>query len=89
MGHTEKRSEELVSTIDALLNDINLDVKSLERLHGRLVWYSSYVFGRELNAAVRIISRYSRSRGKTTPLKPDLSAALQFILKMNSYVLNL
>ena len=73
-----KRSEELVSTIDDLLNDVSLDVKSLERLHGRLVWYSSYVFGRELNAAVRIISKYSRGQRKnhTYEARPRGSVAV-------------
>ena len=45
LGHTEKRCSELLEFIRFFLNADRVDVKGLERLHGRLVWFGSYIFG--------------------------------------------
>ena len=65
LGHTEKRCSELLASITSFLEASKVDVKELERLHGRLVWFGSYIFGRELNAAVRVISQHARLRAKS------------------------
>ena len=73
MGHTEKRCAELLETIQQVLSRDRVDVKDLERLHGRLVWFGSYVFGRELNCAVRVVSKHARIRAKRTVVTEDLA----------------
>ena len=79
LGHTVKRCEELLATLHELLLAEKVDVKSLEKLHGRLVWFSAYVFGRELNAAVRVISKYARIKAKSINKPDDLNRALKFL----------
>lgn len=77
LGHTVKRREELLATLQELLLAEKVEVKALEKLHGRLVWFSSYVIGRELNAAVRVISKYARFKTKSINKQDDLSRALK------------
>ena len=79
LGHTEKRCAELLETLQQILGKDRVDVKDLERLHGRLVWFGSYVFGRELNGAVRVVSKYARVKAKSTPVSEDLVTALNFL----------
>ena len=79
LGHTDKRREELLATLHEFLQVETVEVKALEKLHGRLVWFSSYVFGRELNTAVRVISRYARFKAKTINKPDDLNRALKFL----------
>ena len=79
MGHTEKRCAELLETIQQVLSRDRVDVKDLERLHGRLVWFGSYVFGRELNGAVRVVSKHARIRAKRTVVTEELAKALVFL----------
>ena len=81
LGHTEKRVEELLQTLSDLLAADKVEVKALEKLHGRLVWFSSYVFGRELNAAVRVISKHARLKYKTINKTPDLVKAMSFLVE--------
>jgi len=38
--------------------------KELERLHGRLIWFGSFIYGRMLNRLVKEVSNMARSRGK-------------------------
>jgi hypothetical protein len=66
-----------------------VEVKALEKLHGRLVWFSSYVFGRELNTAVRVITRYARFKAKSISKPDDLNRALKFLAedRLRHYVL--
>ena len=79
LGHTDKRREELLATLHEFLQVETVEVKALEKLHGRLVWFSSYVFGRELNTAVRVISRYARFKTETINKPDDLNHALKFL----------
>ena len=79
MGHTEKRCVELLETIQQVVSRDRVDVKDLERLHGRLVWFGSYVFGRELNGAVRVVSKHARIRAKRTVVTEELAKALVFL----------
>ena len=81
LGHTEKRVEELQQTLRDLLAAEKVEVKALEKLHGRLVWFSSYVFGRELNAAVRVISKHARLKYKMINKNHDLVKAMSFLLE--------
>ena len=56
LQHTESRRSELVAAVDKLLSNQGAAPKELERLHGRLVWFNAFVFGRLMNNAVRTIS---------------------------------
>jgi hypothetical protein len=57
LGHTTSRRQELLEQIGAMLSDGNalVNPKEFELLHGRLVWFNSFVFGRTLKAAVRCL----------------------------------
>jgi len=78
LGHTESRRKELLEQIETMTEgrDISVSVKELERLHGRLVWFNAFVFGRTLKAAVGVISKFSRSPSKTVKVEGPLKDAL-------------
>ena len=80
LGHTAKRCEELCSTMESMLQMQQIETKELEKLHGRLVWYGSYVFGRELNTAVQVLSRASRKPCKKYNMDEELYKALKFLI---------
>ena len=56
-GRTESRREELLEQIETMTEgrDVSVNVKELERLHGRLAWFNAFVFGLTLKAAVEVI----------------------------------
>ena len=66
LGHTEERRAELLESLQKIIIDEKngdlVSTKSLEQLHGRLVWFNSFVFGRKLNFSIRVISAASRQR---------------------------
>ena len=80
LQHTESRRE-LVSAIDVLLNAQRITAKELERLHGRLVWFNSFVFGRLMNHAVKIISINCHSNSKYVACGTELKNALDQLRK--------
>jgi len=78
LGHTTTRRNELLEHISAMLSDETglASTKELERLHGRLVWFNSFVFGRTLKAAVAIVSKYSRASSSRVMVQGALKDAL-------------
>ena len=80
LGHTDRRCQELLGTLGDMLKADKVEVEELERLHGRLVWFNSYVFGRELNTAGRVISKHARMKAKSITKTEHLTGALQFLL---------
>ena len=56
--------------------DTLVSAKELERLHGRLVWFNAFVFGRTLKAAVSVISKFSRSSSNMVKVHGTLRDAL-------------
>ena len=86
MEHTEARKKELASTIENMLQGGTSMTKQLERLHGRLVWFNSYIFGRRINHAVRAVSKYARASSAVVKLNVELRDALQFLLEAMSEV---
>ena len=78
LGHTETRRKELLEHIGAMLSDETglVGMKELERLHGRLVWFNSFVFGRTLKAAVAIVSKHSRANSTKVRVEDSLKDAL-------------
>ena len=81
LGHTEKRCAELLESLQEIVKAEKVEVKALEKLHGRLVWFNSYVFGRELNAAVRVISRHARMKAKFIARTAPLESAVTFLIE--------
>ena len=76
VGHTEERSKELLEYIDEILRHNSVGTKTLERLHGRIVWFRTFVFGRRLNAATRVLSWHSRRTGPSIRVDDQLRSAL-------------
>ena len=76
VGHTEERSKELLECIDEILRHNSVGTKTLERLHGRIVWFRTFVFGRRLNAATRVLSWHSRRTGPSIRVDDQLRSAL-------------
>lgn len=60
LGHTPERSSELLDTLEEILSHDQVSTKTLEQLHGRIVWFRTFIFGRKLNAATRTLSWFSR-----------------------------
>ena len=81
LRHTDGRKSELLqSTLD--LSKLNTcDSKILERLHGRLVWFGSFVFGRQLNLHLKCVNRYATKKARNVRLDEDLLVALQGVRK--------
>ena len=76
VGHTEERTKELLEAIEEILSLDSVGTKVLERLHGRIVWFRTFVFGRRLNSATRILSWYSRRASPFVRLDEQLKSAL-------------
>ena len=78
LGHTTSRRQELLEQIGAMLSDGNalVNPKEFELLHGRLVWFNSFVFGRTLKAAVSVVSKYSRANTSKVTVEGALKDAL-------------
>ena len=81
IGHTQSRRVELVASLEELLQTRSAGTKQLERIHGRLVWFNSYIFGRRLNMAMKVLSKLSRSQAKVVRLEQEHLEACQFLLK--------
>ena len=64
LQHTESRKSELVQFLDNLIRAQRATPKELERLHGRLIWFSAFVFGRTMNQLVKNISLESLQKKK-------------------------
>ena len=60
LGHTPERKTELIEAIGSIIHEGHTTPKALEKLHGRMVWYNSFIFGRKLNFSVRRISKFAR-----------------------------
>ena len=70
----------LEETVSEMLQARNLTYKQLERLHGRLVWFNSHIFGRSINKAVRVISKRARQREGSVVVGEELVWALHHLL---------
>eukprot|EP00435_Cladocopium_sp_Y103_P059935 s673_g21.t1 len=81
LGHTPERREELLDLLSSLKVTESIPVKQLEQLHGRLVWFRSFVFGRKLNSATRVLSWYSRRPTTSVRLDDKLAGALATLEK--------
>ena len=82
LEHTVARRKELEETMPEILQVQNLTYKQLERLHGRLVWFNSYIFGRSINKAVRVISKHARQSEGSVKVGEELVWALHRLLEV-------
>ena len=82
LEHTVARRKELEETMSEMLQVRNLTHKQLERLHGRLVWFNSYIFGRSINKAVRVISKHARQSEGSVKVGEELAWALHRLLEV-------
>ena len=76
LGHTPERSSELLDTLNEILSHDQVSTKTLEQLHGRIVWFRTFIFGRKLNAATRTLSWFSRKPFPRIALENKLRGAL-------------
>ena len=81
VGHTPERSKELLGCIEDIVARESVGVIALEQLHGRIVWFRTFIFGRRLNAATRVLSFYSRKTGPSVRVDQQLKAALETLKK--------
>ena len=79
LEHTAKRKVELLQTIDELLRVGKSSPKDLERLHGRLVWFGSFVFGRQMNISLRALHKFSALKSREVAVTLELREALLHI----------
>ena len=77
--HTERRKTELLESPEELLSSTSCGVKELEKLHGRLVWFGSFVFGRQMKVALRILNRFAHFKSKAVKLSEELVGVLKAI----------
>ena len=82
LQHTEARKRELAATVDGLVAAKRFTPKDLERLHGRLVWFNSFVFGRQLNSILKLISLACRSKAKQLELSEEFNALQDLSLQL-------
>ena len=94
LSHTAARRGELLEHIGNMLyvDGPGAGPKELERLHGRLVWFNSFVFGRTLKAAVSVVSKYARAStskvGVAGPLKDALVILQEELAKDEPVTIN-
>ena len=75
--HTDKRRQELCESIGTLLQEKKCYPKIFESLHGRLVWFGSFVFGRKMNIFVRTLSALSTKVCRVVSVDGELEWALR------------
>ena len=66
LEHTESRRTEVLLTLENLINLDQCTTKELERLHGRLIWFNSFCFGRTLNVLIRYLSGFAHTASRIT-----------------------
>ena len=76
LQHTDARKEELANSIEQLLIAKQCSPKDLERLHGRLIWFSAFIFGRMINQLVKQVSLLSLKKERILVFDDDFTAVL-------------
>ncbi|CAE6923228.1 dnajb6-b [Symbiodinium sp. CCMP2592] len=79
IGNTAERREELNVFIEDILQANCLDLKTAERLRGRLVFFEGFVFGRMSNSAIRTVDRAARAGLTSKRLPEDVRKSLVVI----------
>ena len=79
--HTEQRVLELKETLGQILSSGTLSRKEAEKLRGRLIWFSSFVFGRRPNRAVATLSAIASGASHSSLLAEEHKLALASLLE--------
>ncbi|CAE7396726.1 dnajb6-b, partial [Symbiodinium microadriaticum] len=79
IGNTPERREELLHFIEGILRSNKLDLKTAERLRGRLVFFEGFVFGRASNSAMRTVDRAARDGKTANGLSPEVQKCLKVL----------
>ena len=76
--HTEARKTELEEVISRHLSEDRMTPKEAETLHGRLIWFEGFMFGRIANLSLHVIGKRATMTGGETRLNGELKRALTF-----------
>ena len=77
LEHTESRRNEVLQTLETLVGQDQCTTKELERLHGRLIWFKSFCFGRTLNMLIRYLSGFAHTSSRTIAVEGLLLQTLE------------
>ena len=80
ISHTEERRQELVASLQSILDNGSLTPKEAEKLRGRMVFFEGYTFGRIANAAVKNLGRLSMNQTANNVLNNELASTLRFLM---------
>ena len=76
IAHTQKRKAELLQDLLVVSESRTVPRKRLEQLRGRMVWFGSFIFGRLMNDALRVLSVASRSKSANVAISEELKSAV-------------
>ena len=76
--HTAARKTELEEVISRHLSEDRMTPKEAETLHGRLIWFEGFMFGRIANLSLHVIGKRATMTGGETRLNGELKRALTF-----------
>ena len=77
LEHTESRRNEVLQTLETLVGQDRCSAKELERLHGRLIWFNSFCFGRTLNMLIRYLSGFAHTASRMIAVEGLLLRSLE------------
>ena len=76
IAHTPKRRAELLQDLLTISELCMVSRKRLEQLHGRMVWFGSFIFGRLMNDALRVVSIAARGKSANVAINEELRSAI-------------
>ena len=79
IGHTPKRIQELVDSLDSVAAANLLCPKEAERLRGRMNFFEGYAFGRGPAQAVKLLDRQARAGLLRTSLTQEANQAIEIL----------
>ena len=80
VGHTDKRKDELLLSLNEILDAGSLEPRAFERLRGRMVFFEGYSFGRVSNQAMRALASACKSSKTTLELNHLHKSSLKVLI---------
>ena len=80
IGHTQKRIDELTTSLGQVLEADSLSAKESERLRGRMNFFEGYAFGRAPAQAVKVVDGQARAGLLKFRLTDEASSALKILI---------
>ena len=80
IGHTQKRVDELTTSLGQVLEADRLSAKESERLRGRRNFFEGYAFGRAPAQAVKVVDGQARAGLLKFRLTDEASSALKILI---------